>query len=398
MLSHDEPAVVLDLSATGIGIIRSLKQKGVRVNAYDVKGKYEIGKTRYAACGVCPSPVTEEEQLLRFLSRLGESFDKKAALFAGSDDFVHFISKYREKLSSTYSFLLPEHSLIEAVLDKRRTYDLAIEHGVPCPRTYTIRNVEHLEEMIDEILFPCILKPVYSSDFRKRLPHTLYKKAIVVEQASQLRQEYVFYRQFGELMVQELIIGGEDRIYSVKTLFDDQMNLLGLWMNQKIHQFPPYFGSTALAVSIRDEQVIEAAVPFVKALRLKGLAIAEFKKDPRDGKLKFIEINPRIGLTQRLSAACGVDLAYLYYLYVTGRKPESITEQREGVKWIYFVRDYISFRQKQEQGTMTFGDWLRSISGKKVEALFAWDDPMPFFRSLFSHLRNVRHSNERPER
>lgn len=396
-MTHDHPAVVLDLSATGIGIIRSLKQKGIQTNAYDVKGKYEIGKTRYATCGICPSPVADEEALLLFLSNLGERFNKKAVLYAGSDDFIYFISKHREKLASNYSFLLPEHSLVEAVLDKRRTYELALQHDVPCPKTFTILKEEQLEETMDQILFPCLLKPVNSADFRKRIPHSLYKKVIVVEMASQLRQEFLYYRQFGELMVQELIPGNEDNIYSVKTLLDEQMNVIGLWMNQKIHQFPPYYGSTALAVSVRDDQVIEAAVSFLKKLRLKGLAIAEFKKDPRDGKLKFIEINPRMGLTQRLSLACGVDLAYLYYLHVTGQKPKPITEQKEGVKWVYFIRDYISFRQKQKQGAMTFGEWLKSISGNKVEALFAWDDPMPFIRSLFSHLRNVRHTKERPK-
>jgi hypothetical protein len=34
---------------------------------------------------------------------------------------------------------------------------------------------------------------------------------------------------------------------------------------------------------------------------LPGLAITEFKRDHRDGRLKFSEINSRMGLTQRLS-------------------------------------------------------------------------------------------------
>ena len=63
-MQHDISAVVLDLSATGIGIVRSLKKKGIKVYAYDIKGKYEIGKTRHATCGICPNPVSEEEKLL----------------------------------------------------------------------------------------------------------------------------------------------------------------------------------------------------------------------------------------------------------------------------------------------------------------------------------------------
>jgi D-aspartate ligase len=57
IMGHDIPAVVLDLSATGIGIVRSLAEKRIQVFAFDTKGKYEIGKTRYATCGICPNPV-----------------------------------------------------------------------------------------------------------------------------------------------------------------------------------------------------------------------------------------------------------------------------------------------------------------------------------------------------
>ena len=128
------------------------------------------------------------------------------------------------------------------------------------------------------------------------------------------------------------------------------MNLIGSMMNQKIHQFPPDFGSSAMVISIRDEEVIQKASLFPYRVKFKGLAITEFKRDQRDGELKFIEINARIGLTQRLSIACGVDLAYLYYLSLTGQNPTPVTSQQEGVKWVYLVRDFISFLKIEEMG------------------------------------------------
>jgi D-aspartate ligase len=337
-LHHDYPAVVLDLGANGIGIIRSLRRKGIQVFAYDTKPRYDIGKTRYATCGSCPHPVFEEIQLLHFLMGIGGSLPKKAMLYAGGDDYVQFISKYREPLSKYYFFLLPDHSLIEAVLDKRLTYELANKHGVPCPKTFVIDHVDQLEPIIHELTFPCLLKPVFSIDFRKRTN----KKAIVMEHADQLREEYPFYLQFGELMIQELIPGDESRIYQVGTFFDEQMNLIGLFMGQKIHQFPPSFGSGALVLSIRNDEVIDAGVSFLKSLHFKGLANAEFKRDPRDGKLKFLEINARTWLWHSLSEPCGIDLSYLYYLSLTGQKPTQRTRQIEGIKWVYLVRDFLS--------------------------------------------------------
>ena len=388
-MKHDIPAVVLDLSVTGIGIVRGLAKKGIQVYAYDTSAKYKIGKTRYASCGICPDPVSQEEQLIQFLIDVGQNLGEKAVILAGSDDYVYFISKNRDELSPYYDFLLPNHSLVEAVLDKRLTYELAVKHNIPSPKTFFIHNEQQLEEILDEVNFPCILKPVYSSHFRKKIDHRYYKKAIVVEEKSKLSEEYRFYRTFGELMIQEVVHGEENCIFSVKTFFDEQMNLVGLWMNQKLHQFPPEFGSSALALSVRDEEVIQTAITFLQKIQFKGLAISEFKRDSRDGKLKFIEINPRMGLTHWLSVACDVDLAYLYYLSITGQNPSPIVKQKEGIKWVYLVRDFLSFRQKQRYGEMTYREWLRSLSGKKVEALFAWDDPLPFLRSFVSHLRNL---------
>lgn len=72
-MRHDIPAVVLDLSATGIGIVRSLAKKGIKVYAFDTRGKYEIGKTRFADCGICPNPVSEGPALILFLTRLAQN-------------------------------------------------------------------------------------------------------------------------------------------------------------------------------------------------------------------------------------------------------------------------------------------------------------------------------------
>lgn len=383
---HDCPAVVLDLSANGIGVVRSLGRKGIPVFAYDTEPKSQTGRTRYADCGTCPHPVFKESELLQFLLEVRLKFSGKAVLFAGADDYVGFISKNRDVLSEHYHFLLPEPSLIDAVLDKRLTYELALKHNIPCPKTLIVGKDDRFEDFIGQMTFPCILKPVYSADFRRRLN----KKAIVIDREDELKQKYLHYSQFGELMIQELIPGGEDQLYGVATLFDEDMNLLGLFTGQKLHQYPPHFGSGSLVRSMRDDAFAEAGVAFMRDMRFKGFGKLEYKLDPRDGQLKFLEINPRTWYWHSLSQACGVDLPYLYYLSLTGQNPQPVTEQKTGIKWLYLVRDFLSFQEKRRNGEVSFLEWLKSLAGKKDYALFAWDDPLPFFRISFSFLRDAR--------
>lgn len=99
------------------------------------------------------------------------------------------------------------------------------------------------------------------------------------------------------------------------------MNLLAQFSLQKNHQFPAQFGTGAHIVSKTVPELFDICLPFFKAIHLKGVAMAEFKKDPRDGVYKFIEINPRFWLTHSLTGAAGIDFVYLYYLSMTEQQP-----------------------------------------------------------------------------
>lgn len=44
---------------------------------------------------------------------------------------------------------------------------------------------------------------------------------------------------------------------------------------------------------------------------------------------------------------------------------------------------------QEKRAEMTWKDFYEGLRGKKEFALFAWDDPMPFIRSAWSHLKNA---------
>ncbi|MGM0750690.1 MAG: carbamoyl-phosphate synthase [Bacillota bacterium] len=383
MSSH--PAVVLDLSANGVGIIHALARKGIEVYAFDTEGPYSKGKSRLATCGVCPSPLHQEEELLSFLKGVAVNLDERPVLYAGADDYVVFISKYRNVLSQYYLFLYPDHSLIMDLLDKKKTYELALQYNIPTAKTFFVDNEEQLDEAITQLEFPCILKPVFGHEFRKHVN----KKAIHIQDAVQLKTVFPIYRKFGELIIQEIIPGDNQCFYKVATFFDDDMELQALFTLQKNHQFPAQFGTGAHIVSKRIPDLVEVGVPLLKELGLKGVSMIEYKKDPRDGKYKLIEINPRFWLTHSLTGHSGVDFAHQYFLYLTDQHPTPQLQQIDGVQWIYIVRYFLTFLEKRKNGEMSMKDFFNGFRGKKVFALFAFDDPMPFIRSTASHLWNA---------
>ena len=122
--------------------------------------------------------------------------------------------------------------------------------------------------------------------------------------------------------------------------------------------------------------------------------MAEFKKDPRDNVYKFIEINPRFWLSHSLTEPAGVHFVYMYYLYLTGQHVKPQLEQKDGINWIYEVRYFLTFLKKRKRGEMTFRDFGKGVKEKRVRS-FAWNDPMPFIRNTWSHLKTAGNGSGR---
>ena len=82
-MRHDIPAVVLDLSATGIGIVRSLRKKGIKVYAFDIKGKYEIGKTAMQLAAFVRILFLKKRNFFKFLTKSRKKIWKETGTLCG---------------------------------------------------------------------------------------------------------------------------------------------------------------------------------------------------------------------------------------------------------------------------------------------------------------------------
>ena len=101
-------------------------------------------------------------------------------------------------------------------------------------------------------------------------------------------------------------------------------------------------------------------------------------QDPRDGKYKFIEVNPRIWGWHTLAIAAGVDLPYLLYQDMIGEKME-VPSSLKDVKWVRLATDIPTVFSELVKGNMKITDYVDSMKGKKEFAVFCLDDPLPFF-------------------
>ena len=145
--------------------------------------------------------------------------------------------------------------------------------------------------------------------------------------------------------------------------------------------------------TIDDPGVVQPSVRLLEAARYTGLVEVEFKRDPRDGRFKVLDVNPRVWGWHTLGSRVGVDFSYLLWRMVRG---EAVPEVHggPGARWIRMNTDFPVAILEIMRGRLTLGDYLRSLRRPFESAVFATDDPVPgllemptliylFFRRLF---------------
>ena len=134
-------------------------------------------------------------------------------------------------------------------------------------------------------------------------------------------------------MVQDLIPGGDDELYTLGAYLSESLEPLGLFCGRKLIQTPPGIGTARLAEAVWVDEVVDAGLHLLRALGCNGLSQVEFKRDPRDGKFKLMEVNPRLWQWHSLARASGVDLPLIAYRDLTGEPVEAVRMNGGRRKW-----------------------------------------------------------------
>ncbi len=370
------PAIVLSLFDTGLGAIRSLGREGVPVIGMDSDLSKPGFKSRYCKAMLCPDPVRQSRELLEFMLELGRTFEHPGILFPASDAFVLFVSRNRDKLCSYFRFNLPSETIMETIANKRLQYELARTVNTHCPDTWypqTIEEVGSIKNMID---YPAFIKPYYSHLWREVFPT---KKGIKVHSPQELLTAFEEILPTGlQVMVQSLIIGPNTNHYKVNVYMDSRGVPLAHFTLRKIRQFPVEFGIGSLVESIHDNELLECGLRFFREIGYRGIGSIEFKKDERDGRLKMIELNPRLWQQNYLATVCGINFPLVQYLDLTGQAPQPVSEFPDKVKWFDEFADFKSYWEYSRRKELSFFRWLLSMKGVKAHATFAVDDMGPF--------------------
>jgi D-aspartate ligase len=374
-------AVVMNMFYTGLGIARSLGEQGIPVIGLTSHRGIYGNFTRYAKLRRCPDSREEPEAVLPFLLSLGEELAGPCIIFPTRDDDVMFLDRYRTQLETRFTLVLPESKALAACLDKAETYRAAQAAGIPAPRCWTIASKQDLLGILPELTFPCVLKPVSASHWRKRGNWQMVgsRKAISASSAAALIAEYDnIARAESRALVQELVSGGDDCLWVAACFMDRQSQFVAGFAAQKLIQVPEGFGTGCIVQTVNGPELLATAARLLRQIGFSGIAEVEFKRDSSSGEYKLIEINPRPWDQHRLGQICGVDLIHIAYCNYLGLPMPPLTKQRTGQKWIAEDVFFLLLLRSLWRRDGKFRSHLRLARGERIYAIWSKADPLPW--------------------
>jgi predicted ATP-grasp superfamily ATP-dependent carboligase len=363
-------ALVLGGDYRGLGIVRSLGRRGVAVwvaqDDHWLAGWSRFTRRRLAL----PSVAEGIRGLLDLATR--ERLDGWA-IFPTSDITAALIARNHSALSARFRLTTPPWEIFRWTYDKRLLYSLAERLGVDHPRTRVPTSRDEVLAMDCE--FPVIVKPAFMAEMNR----LTIAKAWPARDRATLIARYDEASQFvppGHLLIQDFIPGGGEEQYSYATLCvggEPRASLVA----RRLRQWPIEFGrSSSFVETVALPEVEAIARRVLSALALDGLVEIEFKRDPRDGRLKLLDVNARVWGWHTIGRAAGVDFPYLFWSALHG---EAIgeTRGRPGVRWVHAITDVPAAFAELRAGRLGVPKYIHGIFGGTEFAILSLDDPVP---------------------
>lgn len=301
-------------------------------------GVISVAVSRLGAGAVANSSIIEvsrcaefedDDALVAHLQQLGERFGDRPLLALTSADYlVRRLVTLRDRLEPRLTVPYPELDLIDRMTDKARFSELCTELGIAHPRTvvYEVTRHEQLKddpELLAGLRFPIIAKTGNSAlyhdyDFPgKAKVHTADSR----EDLMDLMQRVHDSGYPGTFILQDMVPGLDDGM-RILTCYSDRdgrvrMGAFGHVLLEE--HLPETLGVPAAIITGADRAVVDEATRMLEHVGWRGFANFDLKYDPRDGRTKFFELNPRLGRSNFYVNAGGVNTARWYVTeYVDG--------------------------------------------------------------------------------
>lgn len=367
--------LVLDANTRqGVAAIRSLGRHGVTVTAGSTARVPAGGLSKHASRRVrYVDPRSDRDAFIRSIEMELARRDYAMVLPLTDPTVIPIVERKTRLERQTRVPFLPRDRL-QPGLDKLHAIDLADKVGVAHPRT-VVPATQGLEVVESELEFPVVVKPRRGS--QRRGVSVCESKRALDRTVRETRSNH------GPVLVQEFIPnGGELGVY---LLYDWSSTLKGVTVQRRLRSHPPEGGPSTLRETVDRPELITTSDRLMTPTDWSGVAMVEFRVDPRDDEPKLMEINPRLWGSLALSIHAGVDFPALLYDLVVEGECETVFDYDVGVRSRWLFGDVLNVVARDDRTTALREFFEPSPTSTQFDILSA-SDPMPVIPYLFSGL------------
>ncbi len=386
------PVVVLSGGVTALGVMRAFGRRGVKTFVYPATTDY-ISHSRWYQPLRANQPVlpVEAPTVAALREALERSGLEQAFLCACSDDWNRAVADLAELAGNRFLSAVPSPRALDRLQDKGRFALLLRDLELPMPATRLVQSeadVAYLPKSAETFYF---LKPTDSQRF---LAHfgTKGMRVRTAAEAHHCLREIVAAGM--SVVLQEYIPGSFTEHYFVDGYVDRAREIKALFARRRLRIYPPDFGNSTAMVSVGlDEvaQAVESTRRVLSAVDYHGIFSAEFKRDPRDGLFKLLEVNSRPWWFVDFAVRCGVDVCRMAYDDAQGVPVRRVGDYRVGATCVFPYYDFFAVQPMLDAGSITWRSWAGEII-RALQPVGCWDDPLPglvaFSRVIKSAVRN----------
>jgi len=310
-----------------LAAVRALGRKGLRVTVGESTGLATTAFSKYCSRAVVyPSPLRRPSEFLGFLHQ-ELSNRSYAMLLPMEDESLSLISRHHAEFSRLTYLPIVSSEKLQFAQSKDKVLQLAGRLGIPTPKTWYISDISQLSGLKENLPYPVVIKPRTSAG------------AVGISyptSSDELSAQYMsVHQRFPYPMIQELI-PHEGVGYGASLLLDERGQPKASFVHKRLREYPVTGGASTLRESVRNDNIRDMALTLLKALDWFGVAMVEFKLDPRDGLPKLMEVNPRFWGSLSLAIEAGVNFPYLLYRMSRGEDFEPVEHYRIGkrCRWL----------------------------------------------------------------
>ncbi len=387
--SADEPPVlILGSGITALGVQRVLGRG--RIPYYTVtRDDRLLRRSRWFRPLPGQPGQPEPDRLTDWLEDLDLD---RAVLLPCSDEWALTCAQVAHGPGDRFAASLPPHDRLRRLIDKAELLSLLEELDVPRPWTRALDGANELDAIPwDRLAGNAFLKPRDSQHFMARFG----VKAVRVRSGRDARE---LLQELGcsgmGFVLQEYVPGDASNHYFIDGFRDIHGDVRALFVRRRLRMHPPDFGNSSFMRSVAPEEAAGAVASLERILAgvgHRGIFSAEFKRDPRDGEFKLLEVNARAWWFVEFAAQCGVDVCRSAYLDALGEPVPEVVDYPLGRRCVHPYHDYFACRELRQRGELSLGGWLTSWIGAR-QPVFQWMDPWPGVRGTVATL--VRRSKK----